>query len=1318
MTTTFPCATVEGGLLGADLLDAIFEGSAPGQKPSDFGLEPRRHLSDEIAAAWSFALSYWAAFNRRLERLPEQDAATSATRDQWVIPLLGLMGYELSYTPRAAEIDGQTFAISHRAGSDDGAPPVHIVGCRQPIGTRPESGRPRLAPHVLLQEFLNRTEHLWGLVTNGYTLRLLRDSQLLRRQAYVEFDLRRMMETGSHADFALLYRLAHRSRLPATDRDASDCILERYRNLTIEQGGRIREHLREAVEAALRAFADGFFRHPRNEHLRAKAQQGAVTPLDFYGQLLRLIYRLLFLMVAEERGLIADSQIYNQHYSVTRLRTLAQRHTAYDDHLDLWLGLDTTFRLFQNEALGQELDVPPLNGDLFSADSTSHLNGLFLTNRDLLTGIWRLSMYRENERSPWRRVNYAAIDVEELGSVYESLLDYHPHFALHPAAPALERVSFELIPGTERKTTGSYYTPPDLVNELIKSALEPVLSERLRTASGRAEKEAAILSLAVCDPACGSGHFLLAAARRLGKELARVRTGDDEPSPEETRVATRLAITSCIYGVDKNPLAVDLCKVALWMEGHARGKPLTFLDHRIRCGDSLVGVLTLDVLRQGIPDAAYSPVTGDDRALAADFRDRNHKERQGGALALISPEHECKTLADAQRTLAEIGDETAEAVRRKANAYQETHRAGTRWWQDNMACHLWTAAFFTPLTPATARERQVPTTADVREYLETGAVDRRTLGQALALASAHRFFHWPVEFADVFARGGFDVVLGNPPWERIKLQEQEFFASRDPQIATAPNKAARERLIKRLPQHNPPLWEEFQQAKHRGEAESKFVRQSGRFPLTGRGDINTYAVFAETNRALIGQRGRAGFIVQSDIATGDTYKEFFSSLLQSAQLVSFYDFVNTEGLFPNVHRTHPHFCLVTLSGKPSKEPTDFAFWNTRTAHLGEAGRHFALTAADLALLNPNTETCPIFRSQRDAEITKGIYRRVPVLVNQRRPDGNPWGLEFLRMFDMANDSGLFRTRRQLEQDGWTLQGNVFTRGGVRYLPLYEAKLLHQFDHRWATYEGDDTREMTDAEKRDPAAVVMPRYWVPEEEVEARLAGKWDRAWLLGWRDITNTTNERTVIASVLPRVGVGHTSPIALPARPDLSACLLADLCSFALDYVARQKIGGTHLTYGFLNQLPILPPEAFTGTYPFLRPDLLLDWVRPRLVELICVAEDAEPFAADSGTPTPSFGWDLRRRFLLRCELDAAFFHLYGIARDDVDYIMDTFPIVKRKDEAAYGEYRTKRMILQIYDAMARAMETGVPYETVLDPPPADPRLAHEAREAEPVGG
>lgn len=538
----------------------------------------------------------------------------------------------------------------------------------------------------------------------------------------------------------------------------------------------IRERLREGVERCIERLAAGFLDRPENEGLRRRAApEGAGADADhlpaaeFYRALLTLVYRLLFLLVAEDRGLLGTGRLYASDYGVGRLRSRLGRPGSATgrDHDDLWQSLRVLWRVLSSDApeqalggrpLAALLGLPVLNGDLFRPGP---LDAATIGNRALLAALDPVVRYRESPSSPPRRVDYGALDVEELGSVYESLLDFTPVVE----RDADGRPAFRLAPGSERKSTGSFYTPPTLVDALVRSALDPVLEARLEGCATSAERERAVLGLRVCDPACGSGHFLLAAARRLGLELARLRTGESAPGPERLRESVRDVVSHSIYGVDRNPLAVDLCRVALWIESHSAGRPLTFLDHRIRCGDSLVGVLDPDVLAAGIPDGAFAPLAGDDRASARRLKARNCREREDGRRRL--PLDGGAALADFADFDAEVGviaDDSPAAVRRKRELFEGRYADLARL-RLRQACDLWTAAFFQALRPG---EQEV-TTAALADHLGGAAVDPRALALAESLAAEHRFFHWCLEFPDVFdgraaAGPGFDVVLGNPPW--------------------------------------------------------------------------------------------------------------------------------------------------------------------------------------------------------------------------------------------------------------------------------------------------------------------------------------------------------------------------------------------------------------------------------------------------------------------------------------------------------------------------------------------------------------------------
>jgi hypothetical protein len=346
-----------------------------------------------------------------------------------------------------------------------------------------------------------------------------------------------------------------------------------------------------------------------------------------------------------------------------------------------------------------------------------------------------------------------------------------------------------------------------------------------------------------------------------------------------------------------------------------------------------------------------------------------------------------------------------------------------------------------------------------------------------------------------------------------------------------------------------------------------------------------------------------------------------------------------------------------------------------------------------------------------------MYRRTGILLRESNVDsGNPWQLQFLRMLDMTNDSGVFRTRHELEARKVSLEGNWFLTDSGTFLPLLEAKMVHHYDHRFGDYrdhpDGSENLILPDVpleRLQSPSYATHGRYWVAADEVEERIGPVWSRSWMLGWRDVTKPQNERTVVASLVPRVAVGNKFPLLLSqAEPTLMACLYASLCSFILDYAARQKVGGTSLNFFLAKQFPVPPPTVYTRNADWHSEVSVRDWILPRVLELTYTAWDLEPFARDVGHAGTPFRWDIDRRFHLRCELDAAFFHLYGLSRDDVDYVMGTFPIVRKSDERAHGEYRTKRVILETYDALAKAAQTGKPYRTPLDPLPAAVGASH----------
>ncbi|WP_326791586.1 N-6 DNA methylase [Streptomyces sp. NBC_00841] len=1337
----FTAVTTVGGLLPADMLLRIAEArNLPGTKSADYGLPASVPVRDEAERAWEYLKPLWRDLRAALPADPTTGAPaadpTGRAGTDWLAQLYRKLDFgaltEVGPDGITADADpDKRFPVSHRHGPAL----IHQIPWNQELDKRSAPGH--VPAQSMLQDCLNRTEaHLWAVLTNGRRLRLLRDSSSFATAAYVEFDLEAIFDGELFSEFVLLYCVLHASRFAVAEgAAASGCWLEKWRAEAVTSGARALDQLRLGVQNALTVLGTGFLRHPDNVRLRENTDPKALRDA-----LLRLVYRLLFVFVAEDREALLDPkagerqrEAYERYFSSARLRERARRRQG-TAHGDQYEALRIVLDALGAEGGRSELGLPGLGGLFSHAETDAPLDGLKLSNESLLAAVRHLAQVRDPGARRWRSVDYRHLDAEELGSVYESLLE------LEPKHSATDR-SFELVEvaGNSRKTTGSYYTPSSLIECLLDTTLDPVIDDAVKRGEQRASAEGRLdpadtiveelLSLTVCDPACGSGHFLVASARRIAKRVSSVRERNPEPTVDAVRHALHEVVARCVYGVDLNPMAVELAKVSLWLEALEPGKALGFLDAHVKHGNALLGA-TPALLAGGVPDEAFDAIEGDDKKYAAALKKRNRAQRSGqgslfGEADVLVPSNR-RHATELERITNAPADLLGQ-VRAQENAYR-AYVESAAYTRDREAADAWCATF---VWPKQTGAPDAPTHDVVRGLLggDASAASDATLAEVLALSEQYRFFHWHLEFPEVFAvpetgvgvdpatgwAGGFDAVLGNPPWDSVNFPETEFFAVRSPEIAATNNTAARKKKIQAL--KNSPetvqLYEEYEAAKRRVYGESHFLRISGRYPLTGQGNLNLYALFAEDDRILTAGRGRTGAIVPTGIATDARTQYFFKELVSAGSVTALFDFENRAGLFPAVD-SRMKFCVLSLTGRNLRESAArFAFFLHTPAELDSPDKVFTLTPEEIALLNPNTGTCPVFRSRRDAEITLGIYRRVPVLLRESdKVRGNPWGVSFLCMFHMSHDSHLFRpsaangeTLDSMLADGWHLEGNVLVRGGERLLPLYEAKMLHHYNHRWATYtDGGDTRDLSLVEKQDPNTVVLPRYWTSEQDiptgtadkhgaeikaagVRRRLANRgWTRDWLLGWRDICRATDERTAIASLAPTAGFGHPFPLMLLEDPLNTPLAYAALASLAFDFVTRQKIGGTHLTFGYIYQLPLPPPRLLTSHVLF---------ITPRILELTYTAHDMKDFARDLGEEGAPFRWDEVRRAVIRAELDALFFHLYGINRDDVAYILDTFPIVKRKDEATYGTYRTKDLILAEYDRMATA---GLTLETPLD--------------------
>ena len=548
---------------------------------------------------------------------------------------------------------------------------------------------------------------------------------------------------------------------------------------------------------------------------------------------------------------------------------------------------------------------------------------------------------------------------------------------------------------------------------------------------------------------------------------------------------------------------------------------------------------------------------------------------------------------------------------------------------------------------------------------------------------------------DVRPQGGFDAVIGNPPWDRIKLQEVEWFATRSTELALAPTAAERRAGIRRLRGRGDPLADQFDAAKEQADRLGQLVRASGDYPMLGGGDINLYSLFVERAMDLIKPDGFVGLLTPSGIYADKTAARFFKSVSTSGRLSGLFDFENRRlgtdlpPFFPDVDSRFK-FCALIFGGEQREfEKTECAFFLNGAGAIKDPDRCFPLAPEDFARVNPNTGTAPVFRTRRDSEITRDIYERHPVLVD--RSGGRvrrTWPVRYVRMFDMTNDSHLFRTAAQLEAEGfYPVQGNRWKRGEELYLPLYQGRMIHHFDHRAnsvrfnpeSTHNPYLSEEVTEAQHADPDFLPQTRYWVPAGEVADALPEGCGYA--LGFRDIARATDVRTTIASIVPWAGYGNTLPLVIGDDALSSTYLVANLNAMCADFVTRQKAQGTHLNWYIVEQLPVIASadydRQFGGT-------TARDLVQDHVLRLTYTAHDMAPFARNLGYYGPPFRWDEEERRHLRARLDALYFHLYGLSREDADYVLGTFPIVRRQDKKEFGRYRTRDLVLAYMSALA----------------------------------
>ncbi len=1213
----------------------------------------------------------------------------------------------------------------------------------RPLDARGRTGSPhgQILRYLATADIASDGRIRWGILTNGRIWRLYDRRALPRVSGYYEVDLNAALQADDDFHAIRAFRLLFGRASFSPQHGAQTSFLED----AIAEGRRYEEQVANDLSGTV-------FDKVYPSLIRALADKSGADLEDVRQAALIFLYRLLFLLYAEDRDLLPVNDNRYDDYGLRKSvrddidkrihapNTFSSIASNYYNHINTLCHL-----VDEGDA---SIGLPPYNGGLFARQAAPILEQIQLPDAVLAPIIHNLSRTRDD--SGRRFVNYRDMTVQQLGSIYERLLEREP--ARTPDDQIVVRPN-----SYARKDSGSFYTPQPLVDLIVERTLTPLLEERKAAFDAKAaalqsdtrakadrvadlrplDPAEAALNLKVLDPAMGSGHFLVTAVDYLSDaiadlveyaptaapwledaytsplldRIAAIRTeildrADannwviDRPQLTDQAIIRRMVLKRCIYGVDKNPLTVELAKVSLWLHSFTVGAPLSFLDHHLRCGDSLIGLRVHDAVKElsrlgGLTSA--SAIQAAENATAGmqqieEMSDADIAEVEQSATLFREVEKTTSPLRGLLNTLCGV-NWLAAGMKKRQRAEFEAPLQAVIISQEERAFSLLSNGpdSVDPADPV----RQHTTWPDFTQIWRA----------AKKIADRESFLHWEVAFPGVWHSwqsdepfGGFDAVIGNPPWDRIKLQESEWFGLRKPEIAEIEGASERKAAIQELRVRDPDLALEFDAAKEHAQSLGSLIREFGHFPLLGGGDVNLYSLFVERAMHLIKPNGIVGLIIPSGIYADKTASSFFKLVSTGGRVDGLFDFENKKIFFKDVHSSQK-FCAFIFGGDSRFfEETKCAFFLHDTDTIQNDHRCFSLSAADFARVNPNTSTAPVFLTRRDANLTRSIYEQHPVLVDRSTgQETKVWPVKYRQgLFHSGGHSGLFRRKDQLQSKGfYPAEGNRWKRGDELYVPLYEGKMVQMFDHRAAsiiTKEKNIVRKAQpvptlEDQYRDPRFSPSPRWWVNQRDLPHYVAG----SYILTFKEFTASTNVRTMIASLVPLVGCLDTLPVLLSHGEGLdatsTACLIANLNCFTLDYVTRQKIQGTHIKKYMLEQLPVIAPADYDRAFGTTTARAL---VRHHVLRLTYTAHDMAPFARDLGYDGPPFIWNEEKRRHLRARLDALYFHLYGLSKEDAAYILDTFPIVRRHDEAAFGNYRTKEMVLAYYNALA-AGDPGV---------------------------
>ncbi|MGI9305996.1 MAG: Eco57I restriction-modification methylase domain-containing protein [Gammaproteobacteria bacterium] len=1296
------------------------------------------------------------------------------TRKALIDPLMDFLGWKGADLPETAIAPGDTpdallyqdNKTAQRAGKSAKKAPALALALLEakkwnlPLDRRDKQEGTPSSQILRYLRSAERTEIKWGVLTNGAKWRLYYRLAQSRSEHFLELDLPEILALPeaekSHwlRVFMLVFR--RESFLP------QDADLRTFHEIALDEGKNWEQAITEALsrkimEEVFPNLSRALAKNVPELQAMIKSKKGespeAVKLLrEVRDNTVILLYRLLFVLYAEDRHLLPVAHEKYKFYSLRKIRDNIGR----DKDMKMSATMDKYYSDFKQLCRAVDigdstLALPAYNGGLFDPKQAELLQTATLLDRDFGAVVLALSLHGDE------RIHYHDLSVQHLGAIYEQFLEQELYIT--PAGDVAARLN-----RFSRKTGGSYYTPDDLVRLVVERTVGGLLQQR-RLDFAKAQKaklpakklreqDSAMraLEIKVCDPAMGSGHFLvslvdyladwtlaeISAAEKisgyespLAAEISVIRKHIENEAEkggwdikkeqlEDRQIIRRIALKKCVYGADKNFMAVELAKLSLWLHTFTVGAPLTFLDHHLRCGDSLFGEWTISAMKK------FDEL--DCNLEAEGYMKKAEKAAKDMA--------EIEELTDSDIQQARASKEKYEIMRGKAEVF-------------NRALSLlhvlrWIDAGSNGMARAERKAKNGECKKAVFEVLMNLFNNGNGLGPAAAklkkyaddLARREDFMHWESAFPGVWhdwkspqkRGGGFDAIVGNPPWNKMRMEDAGWFSARLPEISRAPTKAARKKKIAALIKSKHPVAAEYQRAEKYAAAAMTVARDCGDYPVMGHGDMNLYSLFVERALTLAKPDAFIGLLMPSGIYGDKTSSEFFNNLAVSERLHSLLDFINSpQPFFPEVHRSFK-FCAFIFGGAAQKfAKAECAYFLNSTENLEEKLIEFR--NGDFRRVNPNTGNAPIFLNQREAQIALDIYRRLPVL--HKHGIAPVWRAKYFRMYDMASDSRVFQNADDLRKAKFFhVANNCYKRGTEHYLPLYEGKMVQMFDHRAADVvvnldnlnRPGQPKEISSEKKQNFDFFPEPRFWVSLESI----AGKFSAGFgaeekkifdflpkaTVAYKHISAPTNERGIIAAVLPSAGIGHSMGVFAPAIPkrakeqpiaewlklakkemkdykEFLPFMAANLNSFVYDFLCRQKMQGQNISWYILEQLPVVPPADYQKKFGG---KTAAEIIRDHVLRLTYTANDMAAFARDIGYKGKPFIWNEEERMHLRARLDALYFILYGIEYEDAKYIMDSFPITRREDKEKHGGYLTRDLILNYLNAFADGADIKSP--------------------------